>query len=215
MGRAPARPIRRLVRHEVHVVQRHVSGGSSTGSGAAPDQELRDLVARATCCDPDAWEALYRRAYRPLFGFARRRLFDDRAAEDVVSETMTRALDGIDRFTWQGGGFDAWLFGIARNVVHELSRGRHRTLRLVPEDRPAPEGGPEDHAVAGVETEAVRTAFERLDPDDREVLELRIHGGLSSEEVGRLLGKQPGTVRMAQARALQRLRTILEEVHGG
>ena len=56
-----------------------------------------------------------------LFGFARRRLFDDRAAEDAVSETMTRALDNIERFTWQGGGFDAWLYGIARNVVHELA----------------------------------------------------------------------------------------------
>ena len=61
----------------------------------------------------------------------------------------------------------------------------------------------------------MRTAFGRLDPDERELLELRIHGGLSSEEVGQLLGKQPGTVRMAQARALQRLRTILEEVQGG
>ena len=56
----------------------------------------------------------------------------------------------------------------------------------------------------------MRDAFDRLGADDREVLELRVHGGLSSVEVGRLLGKQPGTVRMAQARALDRLRTIME-----
>jgi RNA polymerase sigma-70 factor (ECF subfamily) len=180
-----------------------------------PDAALRQLVDRAARNDPDAWEALYRRAYRPLFGFARRRLPDDKAAEDAVSETMTRALDNIARFTWQGAGFDAWLYGIARNVVHEIGRSRQRTLRLVQEDRPSSDRGPEDHAVAGAETAAVRTAFDRLAPDDREVLELRIHAGLSSEAVGELLGKQPGAVRMAQARALQRLRTILEEVHGG
>ena len=43
---------------------------------------LRGLVDRAVAGDPDAWEALYRRSYGPLFGFARRRLFDDQAAED-------------------------------------------------------------------------------------------------------------------------------------
>jgi RNA polymerase sigma-70 factor (ECF subfamily) len=179
------------------------------------DAALRVLVERATTHDPDAWEALYRRAYRPLFGFARRRLFDDGAAEDAVSETMARALDNIGRFTWHGGGFDAWLYGIARNVVRELVRSGQRTRGLVHEDHPSAERGPEDHAVAGAESTAVRAAFARLAPDDREVLELRVHGGLSSEDVGRLLGKQPGAVRMAQARALQRLRTNLEEVHGG
>lgn len=199
------------------VTRRHGSGGALTDDAmpAPADAALRQLVDRATRHDPDAWEELYRRCYRQLFGFARRRLFDERAAEDAVSETMTRALDNIARFTWQGGGFDAWLYGITRNVVHELTRSRQRTLRLVDEDRPSVERGPEDHAVDGAESAAVRTAFDRLDPDDRELLELRIHGGLSSEEVGRLLGKQPGAVRMAQARALQRLRTILEEVHGG
>ena len=165
--------------------------------------------------DPDAWEVLYRRMYGPLYGFARRRLFDDRAAEDAVSETMTRALDNIERFTWRGGGIEAWLYGIARNVVRELERSRHRTLRLVDEDAPSTERSPEDHAVAGAETATMRIAFGRLEPDERELLELRVHGGLSSDEVGQLLGKRPGAVRMAQARALQRLRTILEEVHGG
>lgn len=178
------------------------------------DDAVRDLVDRAARFDADAWEALYRRSYPPLLGFARRRLFDDRAAEDAVSETMTRALDGIERFTWQGGGFDAWLFGIARNVVHELTRSRQRTLRLVQDDRASTERGPEDHAVAGAETDAVRAAFERLDPEDRELLELRIHAGLSAADVGQLLGKQAGAVRMAQTRALHRLRVILEEVHG-
>ncbi len=170
---------------------------------------LRALVARARGRDPDAWEQLYRRSYRPLYGFARRRLFDDRAAEDAVSETMTRALDAIDRFAWQGGGFDAWLYGIARNVVYELVRAHKRTgARAVHEVRA--EGGLEEGVIAGERRDEVRRAFDRLDPADRELLELRVQGGLSSEEVGELLGKKPGAVRMAQTRALGRLRSILE-----
>ena len=58
----------------------------------------------------------------------------------------------------------------------------------------------------------MRVAFGQLGDDDRELLELRVHAGLSADEVGRLLGKRPGAVRMAQARALQRLRANLEAV---
>lgn len=174
-------------------------------------EELRALVVRAVQRDPDAWEQLYRRSYSKLYGFARRRLFDDHAADDVASETMTRALDNIDRFTWRGGGFDAWLYGIARNVVFEFARNRARIVASVDGDRATIERGPEEHAVANDEAAAVRRAFDRLDADERELLELRVQGGLSSEEVGQLLGKQPGAVRMAQARALHRLRTIVEE----
>lgn len=188
---------------------------TDSARSASPESEaLRALVDRAVERDPDAWEALYRRSYRNLFGFAHRRLFDHRAAEDAVSETMTRALGNIDRFTWRGGGFDAWLYGIARNVVLEFTRSRQRTVALVTEDRATTDRGPEEHAVAGAETAAMRRSFDRLSPDDRELLELRVQGGLSSEDVGLLLGKQPGAVRMAQARALQRLRVILEEVQG-
>ena len=66
---------------------------------------------------------------------------------------MARALDGIDRFTWQGGGFDAWLYGIVRNVVRELSRSRWRNAGPVTDECPATERGPEEHAVAADDTQ--------------------------------------------------------------
>lgn len=176
------------------------------------DDELGRLVARAARHDADAWEQLYRRCYRPVFGYARRRVFDERAAEDVVSETMTRALANIARFSPEGGGFDAWVFGIARNVVLEHGRATRRTTGTVDERRPATTDGPEDQVVAADEAELMRRAFARLSDDERELLELKVHAGLSSDEVARLVGKRPGTIRMAQARALQRLRTFVEEV---
>jgi RNA polymerase sigma-70 factor (ECF subfamily) len=181
-----------------------------------PATDLPALVALATARDPDAWEAIYRRCHGKLFGFARRRVRDDHAAEDAVSETMSRALHAIDRFTWQGGGFEAWLYGIARNVVRESSRagGRTTTVSGV-SDAACTDRSPEEHVVAGEEDTAMRLAFRRLRADDRELLELRVHAGLSADEVGALLGKRPGAVRMAQARALRRLRDLLEEVRGG
>lgn len=88
----------------------------------ATESALRNLVSRAAVGDPDAWEALYRRAYPRLFAYTRRRLRSDHETDDAVSETMLRALNRIATFTWKGAGFDAWLYGIARNVVLETQR---------------------------------------------------------------------------------------------
>lgn len=124
---------------------------------------------------------------------------------------MARAVARLDRFTWKGAGFDAWLFGILRHVVLDTqrSRGRRKTAGLV--DQPSVERGPLDRVLHAEEAAAMRTAFGRLSPSDREVLELRVVAGLSSDAVAEVLGKKPGAVRMAQARALDRLRSLLEE----
>jgi len=81
-------------------------------------------------------------------------------------------------------------------------------------DQASGEAGPLDRLLHAEEADAVRSAFGRLDPAEQELLELRVMGRLSSDEVAAVLGKKPGTVRMAQARALARLRGHLEEVVG-
>ncbi len=174
------------------------------------EQELQDLVERAQRRDPDAWEALYRRNYRVLLAYARRRVFSDEAADDAVSETMTRALTVVDRFRWKGAGFDAWLMGIARNVVLE-----HQRRALRPPSRsvaPEPAPGPLDQLIESERAVHVRRAFSTLSAEDQDVLELRVVAGLSAEGVGEVLRKKPGAVRMAQTRALARLRVALSEV---
>lgn len=184
------------------------------GSEAGVDEAaLRFLVARAARCDADAWEHLYRRSYPRLFAYARRRVASDATAEDAISETMLRALDRIGEFTWQGGGIDAWLYGILRNVLHESHR---RDARVRPaEVLDAPDVDHSDAAVALVEADRrteVRAAFDRLSPEDRELLELRVVAKLSAEGVAEVMGSTPGAVRTAQSRALHRLRTHYQAV---
>ena len=171
---------------------------------------LGALVREARLGDAGAWEALYRRAYPRLLTYARRRLPSDDAARDAVSEAMTRAVRGIDRFRDDGNGFDAWLSGILRHVVLDAQRaaGRRRESGdLV--DQASLEAGPEERLLADVDASAVRAAFARLGDADRELLELRVVLGLSSDEVASVLGKRAGAIRMAQSRALDRLRAAL------
>ncbi len=180
--------------------------------------ELRAIVTSAQEKSPDAWEQLYR-LYRPrLVVYARRRLSSTAAAEDAVSEAFLRAIGGIDTFTWQGSGFVGWMYGITRNVVLESHRattrdrdlGEKQARAVDMSDAAFDDAGDAVHARD--ERALLRRAFSSLDDADREILELRIVGELSAEEVGVLVDKKPGAVRMAQSRALERLRTALKAV---
>ena len=174
--------------------------------------DLPALVARAQQADGEAWEVLYRRAYPRLLAYARRRL-PAGDAEEAVSETMARAVASVHRFTPKGHGFEGWLFGICRHVVLDQQRAAGRRSRNDSRIRPEPWSGDDltDDLLAREEADAVRRAFTRLRAKDQELLELRVVAGLSSEDTAATLGKRPGATRMAQVRALARLRRILEE----
>jgi len=73
-----------------------------------------------------------------------------------------------------------------------------------PDDRP----GPEETVVAYIEAERVRSLLARLPLHQRELLVLRVLTGLSAEETGRALGMSAGAVRVAQHRAIARLREM-------
>jgi RNA polymerase sigma-70 factor (ECF subfamily) len=170
------------------------------------------LVERARHGDQEAWADLYRAAYPRLVSFAHRRLGSDDLAREAVSETMARAVASIDSYARDDDGFLPWLFGICRHVVADMQRVLYRQLpdRLMQHEPDFP--GPVEVVLEGEERAALRAAFERLAPDERELLELRVVAGLSSAEAAEALGKQPGAVRMAQMRALSRLRTFVEEM---
>ena len=176
-----------------------------------PDLDQPALVARAREGEPAAWEALYRHLYPRLLAYAERRL-DREAARDAVSEAMARAIGKIGRFTWERGGFEAWLFSILRHVVVDAQRVavRRGVTGAEPDEAASSAPGPLDCLLGAEASTAVRAAFERLCAFDQELLELRVVAGLSADEVATVVGKRPGAVRMAQARALDRLRALLE-----
>jgi RNA polymerase sigma-70 factor, ECF subfamily len=177
--------------------------------GDVEQQTFERTVHRARESDPDAWEVLYRRMHPRMHAYARRRLSPPHC-DDAVSETFARAIAAVARFDGRPGGFDGWLFGILRNVILEQYRApRSSADRDATSELPSPEAGPLDQLVAGESASTMRQAFDRLDADDRELLELRVLGGLDADAVGAIVGKRAGAVRMAQSRALARLADLL------
>ena len=151
-----------------------------------------------------AWEAAYLAYAKPLTGFLVLRLGDREEASEALSETFLRAIDRAASLRGGADSFRAWLFRIARNVANDRLRAQQKAPRgnhdVDPADTLLPE--PDDQMIADEDAAHVRRALATLDADDREVLWLRVCARLSSAEVGDIVGKRPGAVRMQQQRAL-------------
>lgn len=134
-------------------------------------------------------------------------------AAEALSETFTRAIDKGSAFRGDAYSFRAWLFSIARNVSTDQFRRRARVVVLADQpdmdDRSQPSG--DDLAILQEDVQAVRQGFSRLSPSDQEVLWLRVCSGLSAADVGEVMGKKAGAVRMQQLRALESLRGQVQE----
>jgi RNA polymerase sigma-70 factor (ECF subfamily) len=141
-------------------------------------------------------------------GYLMVRLDDRDDAADALSETFMRAIDRGSSFRGDAFGFRAWLFTIARNVSTDQHRRRARVV-VIPdgpeiEDRGQPSS--EDVAILNDDVMQLRKGFGCLAKADQEILWLRVCSGLSAADVGEVVGKRSGAVRMQQMRALEDLR---------
>ena len=133
--------------------------------------------------------------------------------EDLTSEVFVGVFRSLATFSGSEEQFRSWVFTIAhRRLTDERRRaGRRPPLigGLEPDDGP-PSPSAEHEALRQVSTERVRSLCERLVPDQRDVLLLRLVGGLTVEEVAAALDKTEGAVKALQRRALIAARRIVD-----
>lgn len=166
-------------------------------------------MRRAKAGDAQAFGALYDRYFERVYRYVYYRVRNEEEAEDVTSDVFFRALRALPRYEPRQP-FLAWLYRIARNAV--IDRARAQRPRLSFEDALAhPDAAryvvdPDAVAMQSDRRERLRRALAHLTSEQQEVVILRFVEGLSSEEVGQIMGKRAGTVRGLQFRALQALR---------
>jgi RNA polymerase sigma-70 factor (ECF subfamily) len=134
------------------------------------------------------------------------------AAEDVAQEVCLATIAALPRYRDQGRPFLAFVYGIAAHKVADAHRaaGRDRAhpTDSVPESG-SPEPGPEQLAVQADSANRMSELLQVLPEKQREILILRVVVGLSAEETADAVGSTPGAVRVAQHRALARLKSEL------
>ena len=174
------------------------------------DETIERLVVAAKDGDPEAFGAIFDNYYGPVYRYVAARVGRPSDAEDLAQLVFVKALEALPRYEVRGVPFGGWLFRLARNVVidHIRTRREHVTLDLVVE-RSAEEDGPDELAALRQEMDSVAHALRRLTPEQREAIELRFFAGLSAKEAADAMGRQEGTVRGLQFRAIAALRRDL------
>ena len=136
------------------------------------------------------------------------------SADDVAQEVCLAVLTALPSYRDQGGPFLAFVYGIAAHKVADAHRSaaRNRSEPVAEfADAPEPGYGPEAQAMQGELSGRMARLMDRLPPKQREILVLRVVVGLSAEETADAVRSTPGAVRVAQHRALNRLRKALTE----
>lgn len=166
--------------------------------------------------DPDAFEQLYRKYVAQVYSLALYETRDPHTAEDITEAVFLRALAALPRFREQAEGeastFRAWLFTIARNVVAN-ERRRDRRHRQDPIELALELRAPDDPAAAvetRLEAERALAAVMELSPERRQALILRFVNELSAREIGQIMGKSEGAVRVLIHRGLTSVRRQLQ-----
>ncbi len=177
--------------------------------GPTVDESDTALLIRVAERDGEAFEELYHRYVRPVFGLALRRLHDRQRAEDATQETFTAIWRSAQSYRPERGPAAPWLYTVARNAIVDRQRTKVDQPAEVP-DMPSVEPGPADRAESSFVAWRVHRALGELPEKEREVLELAYWSELSQSEVAEYLHIPLGTVKTRTRSALARLADVLE-----
>jgi RNA polymerase sigma-70 factor (ECF subfamily) len=179
-----------------------------------PPLDLSDLLQAASRGDPEAWRELVARYNRRVYALAKSRCRNDDVAEEIAQSVFATvaAKVGAGEYT-EVGRFESWLFRVAMNRVRDtVRRARRRPEAHDPEMLANQPGRQKDEPAFGeAAVTRLRQAMAELSEADREVVELRHHGGLSFKQMSEVLEEPVGTLLARHHRALRKLREAIGE----
>jgi RNA polymerase sigma-70 factor (ECF subfamily) len=172
-----------------------------------------ELVQRLQRRDPQALAELYDRYGRIVFSLILRVVRDAGTAEDLVQETFLRVWNRVQGFDAEKGCIGPWLLAVARNRAIDYLRsvaGRERNAVEYEEtDHPGLYVNMEHDILTSDQARVIKSALEKLNANQRQVIELAYFEGLSQTEMAERMGQPLGTVKTWVRTALKNLRDEL------
>ena len=165
-----------------------------------------ELIAQCQQGDLTQFGHLYDEYVRKIYQFIWFKVHQNEVAEDLTSVVFLKALENIKSFDPKKAPFKAWLFRIARNTVID----HYRTYRESVDIEDAWEVKDKQDVARDAEMEltieAVQKYMEKLKPDQREIILLRVWGDHSFKEIAEITGKSEAAAKMMFKRTLETLR---------
>jgi RNA polymerase sigma factor (sigma-70 family) len=180
------------------------------------DGQFDAVLAAARGGAPWAFERMFTALAPAVTGYLR--VQGSAEPEDLTSEVFVAILRNLHGFQGDEAGFRSWVFTIAHRRLLDERRRRGRRPLPEPLTAAAADAGRESLSaddVAGeidrlLGAERVRALCDRLVPDQRDVLLMRLLGDLSIEQIAGMLGKSKGAVKALQRRGLAAVGRLLE-----
>jgi len=174
-------------------------------------EDFAALLTAAQGGSEQAFSVLWRDANPALLRYLR--VVAAEHADDVAAETWVQVVRGLAKFTGDEAAWRAWLFTTARRRLLDQARVRKRHPaepldELSPADVPRTADA-EQLAMDNIATEGAMALLSRLPEHQAEVIFLRVVAGLDTEVVAEMLGRTPGSVRVAAHRGLKKLAALL------
>ncbi|MEO7142084.1 MAG: sigma-70 family RNA polymerase sigma factor [Bryobacteraceae bacterium] len=175
-----------------------------------------DLVRRLKQRDPQAMADLYDRYGRLTYSIVFRVVHNAGAAEDLVQETFFRIWNRVQAFDERKGALGPWILTVARNRAIDYLRsidGRmnQSAVEIEKLESPGMFSDLESEILNLDRVRVLREAFQKLNPNQRIVIELAYYEGLSQTEMAERMKQPLGTVKTWVRSALKVLRDELGE----
>jgi len=165
------------------------------------------LIESATGGDFGAYGELYGIYLDRIYRYVFYQVKDKMTAEDLVGEVFVKAWKAIGSYKGKSQAFSAWLYRIAHNHLIDDFRKR-RKLTSLEMETPAETGNPEQEAEGKLVQQELSEAINDLPQNQKQVILLKFIEGLDNSEIGKIMGKSQGAIRVLQMRALAALRNM-------
>jgi len=181
------------------------------------DAGFEAVLDRATDGDRNALGTVLARIHPLVVRYCRSRLSigyrSSSTADDVAQEVCMALISALPSYRRDGRPFLAFVYGIAAHKVVDAHRAAGRSRSVLVAEIPESVSvalGPEQQAVDSSVSATMASLMANLPGNQQEILRLRVAVGLSADETAEALGMTPGAVRVAQHRALSKLRAVLQ-----
>ena len=182
---------------------------------AVPELEEKEVLARASQGDTEAFGTLYEMYVERIYNYVYYRTGNVHEAEDLTARVFYRALNHVKTYTDRGVPFSAWLYRIAHNLIANWHRDRSRHQEIPLDDAPTLhyKGEPPEVAlIQGQDREALLKLIRHL-PDERQhLLILKFVEHMSNAEIGQTMNRSEGAVKSLYHRTLLAMRDELEGI---
>ncbi|MCH8216876.1 MAG: sigma-70 family RNA polymerase sigma factor [Planctomycetes bacterium] len=172
--------------------------------------EDRVLIWKSKRGDQRAFDRIYHKHLDTMLSVAVSLLGDRSEAEDVVQDVFVKLIETLDQFQLRGS-LKAFLATCVANRARDQLRRKMRKDRTGPalQENHGRATEPLERAMFSEDVLRVHSAMSQLPYEQKEVVTLKIHGGLSFRALAQQLELPLGTVQGRYRYGLDRLRSLL------